>query len=506
MNNKKTAIICSLSGILSALPFIFENLYILIFLTLSPTFYCIINDVKKSFSYAMCHLFAFYFFSDIWFLSIGTNFFNLKIPGFIISFILLILISLILSFSASLPFSLLKYISASKTFIISASISMIYIFGEWLHGIYPINFPWNRLCNVLTADSSLIQSASLFGGLFLSLIIVLINTCFACFYKCAKERKESCALCLISVLVIFMSNIILGTVADKFYNYNSEDSHKVLLIQPNYAKNQKRSLSAEQMLEGHISIAEENITPDTELVIFPETSVSGRFFTDNVYNKALYNFSQKHNTAVLFGTSYNSMSKNFNSGVLLFPDKKISEIYSKRRLVPFGEYTPAIFPQSLKFLNTPYCCSEENSLINSSIGKIGCCICFESVFPALSRDNTDMGAELLVVITNDSWIGENVPLHQHHSHSVLRAVENRKYTITCANTGISSVILPNGNIAASSHVNTVQAVSADVSANNIKTLYSETGDIIVIPSFLTLIALLIKKIAVLKNKYSKKLA
>ncbi len=506
MNTKKLLIISVISGILSALPFIFENLYFIIFFSISPALYCIITEKKSIFKTVFFYFFAFYFFSDIWFLSVIPNFLSEKILNLIASCLLLIIVTLILSSTASIPFLLLKNTKISNPFLLSSAIALIYIFVEWFHGIYPINFPWNRLCNIVVCNNDYIQSASLFGGLFISFTIILINTCFAYMFIYVKKNKISAVISIISAVFIFSTNITLGYVTKHHYDIHANNFSQVLVIQPNHVRKIKRTMTAEQLLESQLKLAQENITANIKLIIFPETSISNKFFNDNVYRNRLYSFVKDNNVSILFGTVSRHNNKKYNSCVVLSPDRTLSNVYSKRQLVPVGEYTPALFLDFIQLIKEPFDCCNENTVINSNIGKIGCNICFESVFPSLSRDNTNSSAELLAILTNDSWLGDYVPLNQHHSHSVLRAVENRKYTITCANTGVSSIITPNGEIISKSEKNTAQTISANVSTNNIKTFYSKCGDIIIIPSIIMIIFLFIEKIYFLKNKLLKKLA
>ena len=71
-------------------------------------------------------------------------------------------------------------------------------------------------------------------------------------------------------------------------------------------------------------------------------------------------------------------------------------------------------------------------------------ICYESVFPVLSRVRTAAGANLLVSITNDSWAGRSAELMQHHAMTAMRAVETRRYVVSAATTGITALIDPAG--------------------------------------------------------------
>ena len=91
-------------------------------------------------------------------------------------------------------------------------------------------------------------------------------------------------------------------------------------------------------------------------------------------------------------------------------------------------------------------------------------------------------------------MGRKIPLYQHHSHSILRAVENKKYVINCTNTGVSSVISANGEVIEKTNINCSDTVSADIYTNSNITFYTKYGDIIIIPACFIVLWLCLKTI------------
>ena len=84
----------------------------------------------------------------------------------------------------------------------------------------------------------------------------------------------------------------------------------------------------------------------------------------------------------------------------------------------------------------------------------------------------------LVIITNDGWFGNSSGPIQHQQFAVLRAIENRKWIIRCAQTGISCYIDPLGNVYDKIPINTEGAITKEIFANDEITFYSRHGDII----------------------------
>ena len=87
-------------------------------------------------------------------------------------------------------------------------------------------------------------------------------------------------------------------------------------------------------------------------------------------------------------------------------------------------------------------------LFPSAAGPFSCMVCFEAIFPDLSRDDVRLGARWIVNITNDEWFGNGAALYQHAAMSVFRAVENRVPLARCANTGLTLVADANGRVVA----------------------------------------------------------
>jgi apolipoprotein N-acyltransferase len=114
-----------------------------------------------------------------------------------------------------------------------------------------------------------------------------------------------------------------------------------------------------------------------------------------------------------------------------------------------------------------------------SIGKaeIGVLICFEGIFPELSRGYLRAGSRLLVNITNDAWYGRSSAPYQHLSMTVLRAVENRVPLLRAANTGISCIIDAKGQISGRTPLFQEAFVTGQVRLGTESTFYNRFGDV-----------------------------
>jgi apolipoprotein N-acyltransferase len=169
----------------------------------------------------------------------------------------------------------------------------------------------------------------------------------------------------------------------------------------------------------------------------------------------------------------------YNSAILLGPDGGVNGRYDKQHLVPFGEYIP--FRKYLPFVGplvesmgdfTPG--STQRPLACQTAG-IGVLICFESIFPDLSRKWTENGANMLVNITNDAWFGRSSAPWQHFSMAVFRAVETRRSLARAANTGVSGFIDPVGRISASLPLFETGYLTGDLPICSEQTFYVRYG-------------------------------
>ena len=120
--------------------------------------------------------------------------------------------------------------------------------------------------------------------------------------------------------------------------------------------------------------------------------------------------------------------------------------------------------------------------------QIGTLICFDSIYETLAIDTSRVGAEMLIVPSNDSWFYDSRAMNMHHSQNVLRAVEQGKYTVNCGNTGITSVVSDKGEIISEMPIYERGYVLDTVYANETRTLYSYVGNLFV---YLCIVAVIV---------------
>jgi apolipoprotein N-acyltransferase len=109
--------------------------------------------------------------------------------------------------------------------------------------------------------------------------------------------------------------------------------------------------------------------------------------------------------------------------------------------------------------------------------RLGVLICYESVFPDLTRREVKRGADVLVNITNDAWYGESSAPYQLLAMTAMRAVETKVPIVRVANTGVSSIIEADGSITARTPLFKRGTEIEDVSWRPRRTVYTIVGDL-----------------------------
>src|SRR5207249_11465471 len=96
----------------------------------------------------------------------------------------------------------------------------------------------------------------------------------------------------------------------------------------------------------------------------------------------------------------------------------------------------------------PFSAGEDAALLPVGGHLISTAICYEVVYPNLVRQFVRGGSELLTTITNDAWLGPTSAPYQHFAQASMRAIENGRFLVRAANTGISGIVDPYGHVTA----------------------------------------------------------
>ena len=109
--------------------------------------------------------------------------------------------------------------------------------------------------------------------------------------------------------------------------------------------------------------------------------------------------------------------------------------------------------------------------------RIGTAICYEMIYPALVRELVLAGSQLLTTITNDAWYGRSAAPHQHFQQAAMRAIEEGRFVVRAANTGISGIVDPYGRVMVRSALFQPAVLVGEVRLLDGLTVYGRIGDL-----------------------------
>ena len=228
---------------------------------------------------------------------------------------------------------------------------------------------------------------------------------------------------------------------------------KVIATQPNVPMKGVDLSKLKQLRQRQFDLAEAEInrlrTTNNELpttVILPESPMNFMYNDDREFQQFVREFTTRNNVSLIFNSAEPDASngKYFNSAMLIAPDGKPVAQYDKIYLLPFGEAVPVPFESFVPAFVGNFSSGSEYDLLPVGEAKAGVMICFESHFGQMSREYVRNGADVLIEMTNDGYLGPTPVLRQHLANAVFRAVETNRPVLRVTNVGITAYITETG--------------------------------------------------------------
>ena len=325
-------------------------------------------------------------------------------------------------------------------------------FVEFLRNIGPLAGPWMNLSLTQSEYIRIIQLASIEVHA-ISFIVICFNLIL---YRVLIERNT---VFLKYFIVILYSILLFGNYhVNKQNNRSVEKLVNLSIGQPSIFPDEKWNPNLRlRNLAIMDSLLTKSLEEKADIIIWPEVAVTS-FLANNSYDRIRYQ-NKLSGTYLITGIpekkTIDGINQNFNSSIILKPDGSF-DTYQKIFLVPFAEYVP-FFKNWITKMNQfddigSFYPGSEYKTFNINDFKASILICYDSSSPNIVETMVDNGAEMIFIITNDSYVGQFMP-YQHFQLARLRAVEQRVPIIQSANTGISGVILPSGKILYRSKLN-----------------------------------------------------
>jgi apolipoprotein N-acyltransferase len=331
-------------------------------------------------------------------------------------------------------------------------------------------FPWMLTGYALVPYTGILQVVAWTGIYGLSFIATGVNSIFA--YGAIQRSKTWIAVAAVAIAIAWFLPIIRETP--------SGDTIPVRLVQTNIPLDQPWEKPAADELLAELGALSTQDGHKPKLVVWPETPAPF-YLTDLEFRGHMQRIAERLRAYLLVGYIDTIGEGASNSAAILNPNGDVVSRYDKMHLVPFGEYIPfkrlLFFADSLTRQVGDFAPGTEYTISTLDGHRLSTGICYESIFPDLIRQFVKRGSELIVVITNDGWFGESSAPFQHLRMGVVRAVENRRYMVRTANTGISAIIDPYGRIEARTPIGVRMFLDGTAHFRSDRTFYTQHGDV-----------------------------
>jgi apolipoprotein N-acyltransferase len=369
---------------------------------------------------------------------------------------------------------------------------------EWVRTHLLTGFPWGVLGYSQAGNPWLVQIADITGVYGISFVLVLCSATAAMVWQRIMTRRHTghpvstAPVCISAVYTFMILAVTWGYGTCRVPQMETlmaqAPDTRLVVVQGNIGQNMKWDMAFRRhTIEkyGKLSLdAIRRFQPD--LIIWPETALPFYYGHDTALSDQVDRHVRNAGTHFLIGTpavdTAHDPVRYYNRVMMLDPLALPRGTYDKTHLVPFGEYVPF---QDLLFFIEKLTAEAGNfsrgEPVFTPLGfkdhHTGVLICFEILFPDISRQFVNHGADLLTTVTNDAWFGHTSAAAQHFDIAVLRAVENRRSLARAANTGISGFIDPAGRVFDTTGLFTDAVIARSLPALTHIPFYTRYGDL-----------------------------
>ncbi len=254
----------------------------------------------------------------------------------------------------------------------------------------------------------------------------------------------------------------------------------VALLQPNLTEEGRGTLEGAQARYATvIAQAQEAAEGRPELIVIPESSLPAYWNRSAALRGDLTALTETGASILFNDVDELADGRYFNAARLLSPEGLVQPPYHKVHLVPFGEYVPLpklfFFARRISQAIGEFTPAPSPTLIRSGPLSIGMGICYEIIYPSLARREVAGGANLLATISNDSWYGRAGAQQQHFAGATLRTVENERFLLRAAITGVSGIVDARGRILAETPPDQKATLTGTVRLQDGRTAWTRWG-------------------------------
>jgi len=330
----------------------------------------------------------------------------------------------------------------------------VWVFNEfaryWLTGNN-----WNAAGYSQAFGYGFLQLAEIGGVLLISFLCLGVNSTLI--YSLSSDLRKR-RMWGIGLILLITSLPVLLEINALWADLNApsgganKPTAMIVAIQPNVPMSGLNTAKWDELRNRQIERAQAAIDPTVRFaptyVILPESPMNFRYHDDREFQKFIGEFTQRNYVSVLFNSAEPDPlnGKYFNSAVLVGPEGREVAQYDKIYLLPFGEAVPVPLESIVPAFVGSFSYGQEYDLLPIADAKAGVMICFESHFGQLSREYVRNGADVIIEMTNDGYLGPTPVLRQHLANAVFRAVETNRPVLRVTNVGITAYINEKGAV------------------------------------------------------------
>jgi apolipoprotein N-acyltransferase len=359
---------------------------------------------------------------------------------------------------------------------------------EFLRGVLFSGFPWALLGYTQYRQPELRLLAALTGVYGVSAVLMLVNATIAetvaCWARRAAGHRWRRDLVLAWGLAAVTLAGVWGYGVVWWRDPTGGPAVGVGLLQGNIDQAVKWDRNHQaRTLETYERLARQAAGERPSLMVWPETAVPFFLRREPELGARVRALAAATGVPMLVGSpDLGADGLLYNSAFLIGTDGRLTGRYDKRHLVPFGEYVPLqrvfFFLDKLVTGIGDFGRGGSATVFVGDSGRFSVMICYEVIFPAEVRGFTRAGAQFLVNITNDAWFGRSGAPYQHLAMAAIRAVENGSYLIRAANTGVTAIIAPTGEILGQTPIFTEATLTGTIRLRQRHTPYVRYGDVV----------------------------
>jgi apolipoprotein N-acyltransferase len=409
----------------------------------------------------------------------------------IVSAVLLLLMSLVLgAYTGALAASLRWMERRRLPWVWLAP--FVWVTLEWARGWFFIGFPWGALGysqHRFVDLAQMVEVTSVYG---VSALLVLVNVVIVQVLMTPgiEMRRRLPAMVVVTALLIVLP-LAGRTRRAQILALPSAGTATVGIAQGNVDQERKWDPAFQaETLARYDRLTRAAADAGADIVVWPETATPFFFQEEGEQRGAVLSLARETESHIFFGSPayYARADRTMaqaNRAYMVDDQGWERDFYDKMQLVPFGEYVP--FKQILFFVDQIVTTmaiggiepGKRATVFDGPDGRFGALICYEGIFPPLSRRLVASGADYLVNVTNDAWYGDTSAPWQHLVQATFRAIENRRPIVRAANTGVSAVVATDGSLLWQGPLDQEIWHVMDVGWPDVTTFYTRFGDVFV---------------------------